>query len=54
MKGVPASAQGLVQRKLDAATGATALARPMCKYPAYPHYKGAGDTKDATSFDCVN
>ena len=53
-QGVPASAQGLVQRKLDAATGATALARPMCKYPAYPRYKGAGDTKDAKSFDCVN
>jgi feruloyl esterase len=53
-QGVPASAQGLVQRKLDVATGATALARPMCKYPAYPRYKGAGDTKDAKSFDCVN
>ncbi|KAF1073159.1 tannase/feruloyl esterase family alpha/beta hydrolase [Variovorax sp.] len=53
-QGVPASAQGLVQRKLDATTGATALARPMCKYPAYPRYKGAGDTKDAASFDCVN
>lgn len=53
-QGVPASAQGLVQRKLEAGTGATALARPMCKYPAYPRYKGAGNTKDAASFDCVN
>jgi hypothetical protein len=53
-QGVPASAQNLVQRKVDAATGATALSRPMCKYPAYPHYKGAGDIQDSTSFDCVN
>jgi hypothetical protein len=53
-QGVPASAQKLVQRKVDAATGATALSRPMCKYPAYPHYKGAGDIQDSASFDCVN
>jgi hypothetical protein len=39
-QGVPASAQKLVQRKVDAASGATALSRPMCKYPAYPRYKG--------------
>jgi hypothetical protein len=53
-QGVPASAQKLVQRKVDAATGATALSRPMCKYPGYPHYKGAGDIQDSASFDCVN
>jgi feruloyl esterase len=53
-QGVPASEQKLVQRKVDAASGATVLARPMCKYPAYPRYKGAGDVNDAASFDCVN
>jgi feruloyl esterase len=53
-QGVPASAQKLVQRKVDAASGATVLSRPMCKYPAYPRYKGAGDVNDAASFDCVN
>jgi hypothetical protein len=52
-QGVPASAQKLVHRKVDAA-GATTMARPMCKYPAYPRYKGAGDVNDAGSFDCVN
>jgi hypothetical protein len=53
-QGVPASAQKLVQRKVDAASGAVALSRPMCKYPAYPRYKGTGDVNDAASFDCVN
>ena len=52
-QGVPASAQKLVHRKLDAA-GATTMARPMCKYPAYPRYRGAGDVNDAASFACVS
>ena len=52
-QGVPASAQGLVQRKLDATTGTTTLSRPMCKYPAYPRYKGTGNVNDAASFDCA-
>ncbi|MDP9897003.1 feruloyl esterase [Variovorax boronicumulans] len=52
-QGVPASAQKLVHRKVDGA-GATTMARPMCKYPAYPRYKGVGDVNDAASFDCVS
>jgi hypothetical protein len=27
-------------------------ARPMCRYPTYPHYRGSGDTAAAESFEC--
>jgi pimeloyl-ACP methyl ester carboxylesterase len=51
--GTPPSAQNLVQaRKTD--TGAVALTRPLCKYPATPRYKGTGDVNSATSFACVS
>jgi feruloyl esterase len=26
--------------------------RPICPYPAYPHYDGKGDPKSAASFQC--
>jgi feruloyl esterase len=26
--------------------------RPLCPYPKHAHYKGQGDTEDATSFEC--
>jgi len=26
--------------------------RPLCAWPAYAHYKGAGDPKDAASYEC--
>jgi len=51
-QGTPASAQGLVHRKLDAG-GATVQTQPLCKYPAYPHYKGTGDVNDAASYACA-
>ncbi|MDM0110034.1 tannase/feruloyl esterase family alpha/beta hydrolase [Variovorax sp. J22R24] len=50
-QGTPASAQSLVHRKVDA-SGATTATRPLCKYPAYPRYKGSGDMNDAASFAC--
>jgi feruloyl esterase len=25
---------------------------PMCRYPTYPHYRGAGDVKTAESYEC--
>jgi feruloyl esterase len=28
------------------------LARPMCRYPAYPRYRGSGDPASAASFEC--
>jgi len=26
--------------------------RPLCAYPKYAHYTGAGDTQDAANFVC--
>ncbi len=36
------------------ATGQNMLdrSRPLCTWPAYAHYKGAGDINDAASFEC--
>ena len=31
----------------------TVSSRPMCAYPAYPHYDGKGDVNDAASFACA-
>ena len=31
----------------------TLASRPMCRYPAWPQYKGVGDPKDAASFTCA-
>lgn len=30
----------------------SASSRPLCRYPAYPHYNGRGDPKVAASFTC--
>jgi feruloyl esterase len=30
----------------------TPASRPMCPFPAYPHYKGSGDEAVETSFEC--
>lgn len=38
--------------KLDPATGATLLTRPLCEYPEYPRYKGRGDVNSASSYRC--
>lgn len=43
----------LTARKIDPATGATVLSRPLCVYPAYPRYKGKGNPNDASSFKCT-
>ncbi len=42
----------LTAAKLDPATGATLLTRPLCRYPQYPRYKGRGDPNSASSFAC--
>jgi feruloyl esterase len=36
------------------ATGASmpGESRPMCPYPAHPHYNGSGDAKSASSYSC--
>jgi len=51
-QGTAPSVQGLVHSKVDAATGATTMTRPVCKYPAYPRYNGSGDANAASSFTC--
>ncbi len=48
----PPSRQKLLLEKLDD-TGAVVMRRPMCRYPTYPHYDGAGDPTDAESFACA-
>lgn len=30
------------------------MTRPLCAYPGVARYKGSGDTKDASSFACIN
>lgn len=50
--GTAPSQQGLVHRKVDAATGATTMSRPVCKYPSYPRYNGTGDVNSAASYSC--
>ena len=32
---------------------AVTASRPMCRYPAWPRYKGEGSPKEAASFACV-
>jgi tannase/feruloyl esterase len=32
---------------------AITAARPMCRYPAWPRYKGSGSPTDAASFECT-
>ena len=49
--GQPAVAQGIVLAQADA-DRRTTMTRPMCKYPAYPRYKGTGDVNVAENFTC--
>jgi Tannase and feruloyl esterase len=32
---------------------AVVMSRPMCRYPAYPRYRGSGDPLVAASFECA-
>ena len=50
-QGKPPSQQGIVLAK-QTPTGETTMTRPMCKYPAYPRYKGTGDINVAENFTC--
>jgi len=38
----------------DTGLGANNRTRPMCVYPAWPHYNGTGDVNVASSFRCVS
>lgn len=33
--------------------GVPGRTRPLCEYPSWPRYRGAGDVNDAASFDCM-
>jgi hypothetical protein len=33
---------------------AVTSARPLCRWPAWPRYKGSGRTGAADSFECVS
>jgi len=49
-----AAPDGLVQVAQEAKPPfAVTASRPMCRYPAWPRYKGAGSPKEAASFECV-
>ncbi len=34
-------------------SGIPGRTRPLCRYPAWPKYKGTGDANDAASFTCI-
>ena len=50
--GVRPSTEGVVARKIDATSGESILARPLCRYPSFPRYDGTGNFADAASFSC--
>lgn len=50
-EGTPPSRQHLVLTRAGGADGMP-ISRPMCTYPQYPHYRGAGNPADAQSFAC--
>lgn len=49
---VPPSRQGLQATRMETAE-APAQVRPLCKYPAWPRYRGDGDGGDAAGFECA-
>ena len=42
-----------VAQQVSDNAGVPGRTRPMCEYPLWPRYKGAGDVNKAESFDCV-
>jgi len=44
--------QGKAPETLLATRADKKLSRPLCRYPALPHYKGSGDPSSADSFEC--
>jgi feruloyl esterase len=53
----PASILGTHRPPASAASAnsvAKPFTRPICRYPQWPAYNGAGDESDAASWSCVN
>jgi feruloyl esterase len=48
--GTRPSARDLTARKFG--TAGVEFARPLCRYPTFPRYKGTGDVRSASSFSC--
>jgi pimeloyl-ACP methyl ester carboxylesterase len=53
-KGTRPSSIGLVATQTTPLAGETPVQRPLCKYPQFPKYNGAGDPKLSTSFTCTS
>jgi len=53
-KGTHPSSVGMVATQSTPLPGATAVRRPLCKYPQYPKYNGSGDPNLETSFTCTS
>lgn len=43
----------LTATRLNPATGAVVLSRPLCRYPTFAKYKGNGDMNDAANYTCA-
>jgi feruloyl esterase len=52
-KGVKPSKAGIVATQSNPLAGQAAKKRPLCKYPEYAKYNGAGDPNAAANFTCV-
>ena len=51
-KGTDPTTSTIVASKLT--DGKATMTRPLCVYPTYPRYKGAGDPNASSSFECAN
>jgi feruloyl esterase len=51
-KGVKPLSRTIIASKIDAASKAVTLTRPLCRFPRYARYDG-GDASKAASFTCV-
>ncbi len=51
-KGTDPATSTIVASKLT--DGKATMTRPLCVYPTYPRYKGAGDPNAASGFECAN
>jgi feruloyl esterase len=48
----PADSLTLISYSGESAAATPVASWPMCSYPNYPHYRGSGDVKAATSYQC--
>jgi feruloyl esterase len=46
--------KGVAPAQLMGSNPQSGLTRPLCAYPQYARYSGAGDLKDAANWTCSN